>query len=118
MEEDIVPRGRVIREHRDFPEGTNVVFFSVTGPRHLRLRCFERGVDEETLSSGTGSLAAAMIGALTGAIHAPVLCESRSGERQTVLFETAPDGIRDVYLKGPASLVSEGRLYLAPEKIH
>ena len=110
--EDVVSLGKAIRSHPDFPEGVNVVFFSTTGPRHLKLRTYERGVDQETLSCGVGSLAAALTAAETAGIPAPVFCRNRSGETQTVLFKQVQGGFREVCLKGPVSCVYEGHLHI------
>jgi len=59
---DVQNLGRKIREHQEFqPEGTNVNFVQVLTDETIRIRTYERGVEEETLSCGTGSVAAAVI---------------------------------------------------------
>ncbi|MCD6093545.1 MAG: diaminopimelate epimerase [Candidatus Omnitrophica bacterium] len=59
---DVQNLGRKIREHQEFqPEGTNVNFVQVLTGETVRIRTYERGVEEETLSCGTGSVAAAII---------------------------------------------------------
>jgi diaminopimelate epimerase len=53
--------GPRLRSHPDLaPEGANVDFVRFVGPRRLELRIWERGVEAETLASGTGVLAAVL----------------------------------------------------------
>ncbi len=60
---DIVKYGGKIREDRRFPEGTNVNFWqrkSGSSRHQFKLRSYERGVEGETLSCGTGAVATAV----------------------------------------------------------
>jgi diaminopimelate epimerase len=47
-----------LRHHSGFPEGTNVIVIERLAPGHARIRSWERGVEGETLSCGTGSAVA------------------------------------------------------------
>ncbi len=59
---DVVARGsRIRRDTARFPQGTNVNFAAIVGDGHLRMRTYERGVENETLACGTGATAAAII---------------------------------------------------------
>ena len=87
--------GRAIRNHPELaPRGANVDFVRVDDEQHLFFRVYERGVEDETLSSGTGSVSAALAAAAAGKVHSPVLCATR-GTELTVRFTPAPEGPSD-----------------------
>lgn len=104
--------GRAVRFHPLFqPAGTNVNFIQVANPHELWIRTYERGVEDETLACGTGSVAAALVAASLGEMRPPVLVHTRGDEILTVTF--APeDPLREVYLEGETRVVFEGRLWL------
>ena len=56
---DVSYVGRKIRRDTRFPEGTNVNFFQILKPGEVKVRFYERGVEAETLSCGTGAVAVA-----------------------------------------------------------
>jgi diaminopimelate epimerase len=81
--------GRAIRNHADLaPRGANVDFVRVEDDQRLYFRVYERGVEDETLSSGTGSISAALAAAVAGKITSPVVCRARGAEL-TVRFRRA-----------------------------
>lgn len=59
----IVEQGRSVRYHDLFEKGSNANFFEVIEKNHLRVRTYERGVENETLSCGTGVTATAIAAA-------------------------------------------------------
>jgi diaminopimelate epimerase len=109
---DVFNTGRLIRYHRHYqPAGTNANFVNVTDRHALRIRTYERGVEDETLACGTGSVAAALISSRKGCVDSPVTVTVKSGETLTIYFDKTQTGFEKVYLEGKASVVYEGRLW-------
>jgi diaminopimelate epimerase len=105
--------GRLLRFHQMFqPAGVNVNFVRFTGPENLSIRTYERGVEDETLACGTGSVAAALVGACLGRLSSPVEVLTRGGEILTVFFLPQSGACREVYLEGDALVVYQGELWL------
>ena len=100
--------GHGIRFHEAFaPAGTNVDFVEKVGDRALKIRTYERGVEDETLACGTGVVASALLSYYKKMVQPPVEVETRGGDILKVDFET-DNG--DVYLEGPARIAFEGTL--------
>ncbi|MFZ0051016.1 MAG: diaminopimelate epimerase [Desulfobaccales bacterium] len=105
--------GRLLRFHQMFqPAGANVNFVRFTGPENLSIRTYERGVEDETLACGTGSVAAALVGACLGRLSSPVEVLTRGGEILTVFFRPQSGACPEVYLEGDALVVYQGELWL------
>ncbi len=109
---DVARQGAALRRHPLFePHGLNVDFVQVLGRGELRLRTYERGVEAETLSCGTGATAAALLTCLWGLTAPPILVHPRGGFALTIGFEQLPaDTFGHVSLEGDAQVVFEGRL--------
>jgi diaminopimelate epimerase len=108
---DVVGIGRPTRHHALFqPAGTNVNFISIEDPHRIRIRTYERGVEDETLACGTGSIASALIASLVGKAESPVTLVPRSGLNLTVHFKSDGKDFTDVYLQGDARAVYEGKI--------
>lgn len=106
---DIKNLGSHIRHHGEFsPEGANADFVKVVDKHNIKIRTYERGVEDETLACGTGAVASAIISAETEKMASPVTVETRSGEKIKVYFELAEGNFKNVYLEGRAKLVYEG----------
>ncbi len=113
LEIPVFELGRQIRYHERFrPKGTNVNFAEVTSPNRLRIRTYERGVENETLACGTGSVAAAICSVLTNRTKRPVEVETKSGEALKICFDLDQGKPTHVYLEGSAEFVYEGKLLL------
>jgi len=101
----------LIRYHQSFqPEGTNVNFVEVTKDG-LRVRTYERGVEEETLGCGTGAVASSLISSLVFRLSSPLKVKMRGGEL-IVYFRKNENKITNVFLEGEAKVVYEGNYSL------
>jgi len=105
--------GRAVRFHPMFaPAGTNVNFIRVEGPQTLRIRTYERGVEDETLACGTGAVASALIAARLGQVVSPVTVHTRGGEALTVYFTPEGEAFSEVFLEGDALVAYQGELWV------
>jgi len=101
--------GKAIRYHSEFqPKGTNANFVEVLDKGHIRLRTYERGVEDETLACGTGAVASGIITAYQ--MEHPqgkhkIKVDTQGGDTLFVYFKIKKDGIDDVYLEGKAKIV-------------
>lgn len=109
---DVRADGAALRYHAHFaPKGTNANFFEVLAPDHIRIRTYERGVEDETLACGTGVVACALIHSVLSSAASPVRVDVRGGDTLRVAFTTQGHGIFDaVTLTGPADLVFTGTI--------
>jgi len=104
---DIRVLGGAIRHHRLFhPKGTNVDWVETVGKNTLKIRTYERGVEDETLSCGTGTVAGAVIAFLSGLVEPPVTVIAASGELLTVTFTR---GLDNIFLQGKTHRPFSGR---------
>jgi diaminopimelate epimerase len=111
-EVDIGALGREIRFHRDFmPAGTNVNFVQLLDNGALKVRTYERGVENETLACGTGATAAALLATVLGKTASPVDIVTSGGDRLTISFDLQAGPVAaNVFLKGPAHVIYSGEL--------
>lgn len=108
---DIEALGRLVRYHQRFaPLGTNVSFVHVVGPDALSIRTYERGVEGETLSCGSGAVAAVAITRASGLVgHGQITVRNRSRTPLTVQpVPGQPDSM--FWVSGPAAIVFQGVL--------
>ena len=108
---DVVGEGRAVRYSERFREqGTNVNFVQVR-PGGIDVATYERGVEDETLSCGTGVTAAALTYSLQEPDDGRRCVDIRArGGRLQVRFKPAGEGFNEIWLCGPAQLVFEGRI--------
>ena len=119
---DIVSEGRTIRfkSHELEPLGANVNFVEPAGEGAIRVRTYEKGVEDETFACGTGIVASAMASYTHGV--RPRVGESESGHINAlytvyakrdilaVSFDVVPGeswSAENVWLTGPAAFVAE-----------
>ena len=105
---DVAREGRRLRSHERFePAGTNVNFISITDRSSIRMRTYERGVEAETLSCGTGATAAAILAWRWGRVDPPVRVVPPGGYPLEIDFD-ADVAIAGPRLTGHARIVYEG----------
>jgi diaminopimelate epimerase len=112
-EVDVVNQGSEIRYGDVYgPKGgTNVNFVEVIEENHLSVRTYERGVEDETFSCGTGVTACALSASLRAGWGSPITVETIGGTLE-VAFDQNEAGFQDIILIGPAVRVFEGTLNL------
>ena len=112
MEFPVFDIGKEIRNLPEFaPGGTNVNFIKIVSDSVL-IRTFERGVENETLACGTGSVASALVVNLTSNIEPPIKLITKSGEHLTVDFEKNNNIFKNISLTGSAKTIFIGEYYL------
>lgn len=111
MELDVYHRGMEIRYSSDFAkDGINVNFVEQKRPDEITVRTYERGVEDETLSCGTGVTASALACYHNEAGYNYVKVVTKGG-KLTVRFDRTPDGtFENVWLSGPAVRVFQGSI--------
>ncbi len=121
LENDVnafVQWGRNVRYNEEFSKsGINVNLVSELEPQHISIRTYERGVENETLSCGTGITAAAIAYQQennlkilnTIAETQPTLIRVKSrGGNLTVHFNRSEEGFDSIVLSGPVIAVFTG----------
>ena len=108
---DVVASGRPLRYSDTFsPGGTNVNFAQLLPDQTLFVRTYERGVEDETYSCGTGVTAAALVVHRQLGLPSPVAIRTLGGALR-VAFDARPDGsFVNICLTGPAERVFEGKI--------
>ena len=105
---DVRAEGRRIRYEVYGGPGVNANFLEQDDRGHWHIRTYERGVEDETLSCGTGATAAAMVLAvLMKTVSHWVTLHTRGGLLR-VRAESVPGGFSGIELVGPAEHVFEG----------
>jgi diaminopimelate epimerase len=105
-EGDFVKLGRELRRHERFaPAGTNVNLIAPLPNGAIRMRTYERGVEDETLACGTGAVASAIVARALGMASQPTEILTTSGRTLRVDFDWSDAGATDVSLEGEARVV-------------
>jgi len=90
--------------------GSNVNFVSQISENHFRLRTYERGVEDETLSCGTGATATAIAMNAIGKTNSNIINLDVEGGKLKVSFEKKGIHYSNVFLEGPATFAFEGEI--------
>lgn len=110
---DVIKRGREIRFSEEFkPGGTNVNFVEIKNDK-LYVRTYERGVENETLSCGTGVTASA----ISASIHTKTDKSSykiitKGGKLSVSYKKINHNSFKNIWLTGPATFVFKGEITL------
>lgn len=108
---EVVRLGREIRFHDSYaPAGTNVNFICAGNDNTISIRTYERGVEDETLACGTGSVAAAVVMHYKSKEKSPVRVITRGGGCLYIYFEEDNGKFYNVFLEGDARVIYKGYL--------
>jgi len=112
MDMDVYKKGRDIRYSKEYEqEGINVNFVEQTGEDKIIVRTYERGVEDETYSCGTGVTAAAMVCYHNENGFNDVQVKTLGG-KLNVEFDRIEERYINVWLSGPAEKVYDGKIEL------
>jgi diaminopimelate epimerase len=108
---DLIAWAQGIRYNAPYTEaGINVNAVNILDDTHIEMRTYERGVEGETLSCGTGVTAAALSLATMNSLGGGLIHVSTRGGDLSVAFSRSPKGFCNIQLQGPARLVFSGIL--------
>jgi diaminopimelate epimerase len=110
MDYDVFEKGMDIRYSAEFAkDGINVNFVEQKKPDEIIVRTYERGVEDETLSCGTGVVASAIVCHHNDVGYNDVTVLTKGG-RLVVEFDRVDESYKNIWLCGPAEKVFEGDL--------
>lgn len=110
-ETDVFEEGRRIRFSTRFKkEGTNVNFVKVSEDK-IQVRTYERGVENETLSCGTGVVASAICSTLESKTDkSSIIILTRGGKLKVCFDKINNNSFENIWLQGPIRHVFEGKI--------
>lgn len=107
---DVFSEGRKIRYNEIYQkQGINVNFAEITKDK-IQIRTYERGVEDETLSCGTGNVAVALALASIQPQYANKITLESPGGKLSVYFKQQEHSFSDIWLEGPAEFVYKGEI--------
>jgi diaminopimelate epimerase len=109
---DLIPFARKIRYSEEFPKGINVNLVEVINETTIKMRTYERGVEDETYSCGTGVTAAAIAFHYQKMTLSNTVSVHTKGGNFKVEFEEENGHYKNIKLIGPALKVFEGSIVL------
>lgn len=108
---DVYHKGHDIRHSREFEkEGVNVNFMQYLDDDTIYVRTYERGVEDETLSCGTGVTAAALVAAHNERGFNAINVKTPGGKLRVEFDKTDEDNFSNIWLCGPAEFVFAGQV--------
>lgn len=107
---DVYKEGKLVREDTErYPTGTNVNFVEIGDQQTIKVRTFERGVENETLSCGTGVTAASLAVGMKS-VKSPVTIHTPGGTLKVKFEKAEQHAFKKVFLTGPAEKVFTGQI--------
>lgn len=106
----VVKEGKRLRYGVYGEKGSNINFVEQATPDTFAVRTYERGVENETLSCGTGVTAVALAMYHGGKTASENINIRTKGGELRIRFKSQPEGFTDIYLQGPAELVYKGTI--------
>jgi diaminopimelate epimerase len=114
---DVYNKGRHIRYNREFEEkGINVNFVETIDDNTIYVRTYERGVEDETLSCGTGVTAAALVSAHNERGFNAINIKTPGGRLRVEFDRTGEDSFENIWLCGPAEFVFSGAIEVGEDE--
>jgi diaminopimelate epimerase len=107
---DVKTVGRKLRNEIYGKEGANINFVQPAGGNVFKVRTYERGVEDETLSCGTGVTAVALAMHHTQRTDAHLIKLQTPGGELEISFLPVGEGYEDIWLTGPAQQVFKGEI--------
>lgn len=109
---DVRTKGAEIRYGSPyFEKGSNVNFVQILNEDTIKIRTYERGVEDETFACGTGVTAAAIAAYESGKIAVDNINVKAVGGDLKVSFSKNDDGIyQEIWLSGPAEFEFKGEI--------
>lgn len=108
---DVKLTGRSIRNERNFiKKGINVNFVESFGADEIYVRTYERGVEDETLSCGTGVTASALVSAHNDNGFNRVEVKTQGGRLSVEFDKLDENHFENIWLNGPADFVFKGEI--------
>ncbi len=106
----LINLGKTIRWHKYFePQGANVNFIEMTESSGLKVKTYERGVEDITYACGTGVVASVLIAHAKKLIQSPAHVKTMGGDL-IVHFESDGKQYKNVFLEGDARVIYRGEL--------
>jgi diaminopimelate epimerase len=107
---DVIKEGPKLRYGLYGEKGSNINFVEQLDEGTFYVRTYERGVENETLSCGTGVTAVALAMHHSGKTHKDEVIVKTKGGELTVSFRKKRGIYKEVYLYGPAEQVFKGEI--------
>ena len=110
MDEILRPAAQKLRFAAEYPKGANVNFYAWTSDTSVRIRTYERGVEDYTLACGTGCGSTAAVLWSQGKLPGGKLTLENKGGILQVTVVGSHGRIRQLILEGPAEVLAEYEL--------